>query len=512
MSGFLGVVVADDPQAAVVGREILSAGGTAADAVTAMYFTMAVTNPTHAGLSGGGVCVVRDNIHKRNDTLEFLAQVPVDAEGRLRGGVPVPGNPRGFATLHAKLGKLPWGNILRPAENLARFGNQVSRAFARDLHDNRDRLARLPAVVHLFRKAGTDYLAGEGERMDRSRLAGVLARLRARGVGDFYAGQIARDFVAEANQLGGRLTVEDMRAYLPEVRPTIVVPYLPGTDLHFPSPPNPGGAMSAHLSALLMEMGLTAEKATVDRAHALAEAAQLSASVRRAWLLPSGRVTAPAYVLTDEDSLQALAKRINKQRHTPRAQLEGGIMDPADGRQATGMVAIDLAGSAVACTVTMNRAFGSGRVLPSLGILLAQAVGRGSPPPNSATPVMIVRRSLKIDKTDQVYMAATATGGPSVIEALADMVFRVSAIGESLEAVIKGPRIVLDRKQDALVAEPGLDTAVADALKAKGHRIETGPSGVIINAIYCETGVPGKTQSCAARADSRGFGLSAEGD
>ncbi|HBT42660.1 MAG TPA: hypothetical protein DEB21_11740, partial [Rhodospirillaceae bacterium] len=39
--GFLGGIVADDPQAALVGRDILSAGGSAADAVTAMYFTLA---------------------------------------------------------------------------------------------------------------------------------------------------------------------------------------------------------------------------------------------------------------------------------------------------------------------------------------------------------------------------------------------------------------------------------------------------------------------------------------
>ena len=55
--GFLGGVVADDPQATVVGRDILSAGGSAADAVTAMYFTMAVVKPTNAALGGGGLCV-----------------------------------------------------------------------------------------------------------------------------------------------------------------------------------------------------------------------------------------------------------------------------------------------------------------------------------------------------------------------------------------------------------------------------------------------------------------------
>ena len=125
INGFAGMVATDEPRAALVGRDVLSAGGTAADAATAMYFTLAVTYPSAASLGGGGSCIIHDTGTKKTEVMEFPA-----IASAMAGAVPsaVPANPRGIFALHAKYGRLRYESLLSEPERLARNGTTVTRA------------------------------------------------------------------------------------------------------------------------------------------------------------------------------------------------------------------------------------------------------------------------------------------------------------------------------------------------------------------------------------------------
>ncbi|HEX9702604.1 MAG TPA: gamma-glutamyltransferase, partial [Rhodospirillales bacterium] len=113
VEGFLGGVVADEPRAALIGRDVLSSGGTAADAAVAVSLALSVTMPSSAGLGGGGICLVHDAKSKANETLDFLPGVS-RAAGASSPAAVIPGHVRGLAVLQAKYGRMQWAQMVAP--------------------------------------------------------------------------------------------------------------------------------------------------------------------------------------------------------------------------------------------------------------------------------------------------------------------------------------------------------------------------------------------------------------
>ena len=165
-----GLVAAGEPEAALVAKDILAVRGNAADAAVALAMTLAVTLPSRAGLAAGGECLVRDPVRRQVETLTF---------GRGDAGAGAPTLPSGIFALHARLGKLPWAQVVAPAEQRARFGVMVSRALARDLEVHGTVLIDDRTAFLQFSSPRRQLMA-IGEILRQPQLAATLGAIRQR--------------------------------------------------------------------------------------------------------------------------------------------------------------------------------------------------------------------------------------------------------------------------------------------------------------------------------------------
>ncbi len=162
---FQGVLAGDEPEAVLAASQVLRARGNAADAATVLGLALAVTLPSRAGLGGSGACLVRDAKSRKVEAIDFRA---------------VGGYARGFAALHARYGALPWGQVVAPAENMARFGVVVSRALANDMAKHGATLIGDRGAFTVFTTLQRQLLR-EGDRLTQADLAESFARLRVGG-------------------------------------------------------------------------------------------------------------------------------------------------------------------------------------------------------------------------------------------------------------------------------------------------------------------------------------------
>jgi gamma-glutamyltranspeptidase/glutathione hydrolase len=433
VTGFLGGVVADEPQAAQLGRQVLSAGGNAADAAAAMGMALSVTLPSRASLGGGGACLAyTSDSPDPPQAVMFTSMSPAATAGADRPAA-VPMLARGMFALQNRFGHLPFEQLLLPVEQLARQGVRISRALVRDLSVVAGPLAGDSAAAAVFYRSGRPL--AEGELMVQPDLAATLGEIRTAGVGDLYLGGLARRQVAAAPQAGASLSLADLRGAVPMFVGSLSVGAPHGDKVAFLPPPADGGLAAAAAFQVLED-----NPADLERANARGLA------VVSRWRQGG----------TD---LSAVTKATN----LPPANLPPL---PAS----TTFAALDRVGNAVVCAVTMGNLFGTGRMAPGTGILLA-ASPNWLPPPLLAAAIAY--------DPDRAAFRAMAGGSGQAGAPLAVAMMISQTLGQ------RGP-----------VAQP-TPGSVPDPGRA--------------NAIACSHYLPKAEASCAWATDPRGFGLATGG-
>src|SRR5690242_10506103 len=135
-----GMVVAQEAQAARIGREVLEKGGNAVDAAVATGFALAVTYPRAGNIGGGGYMVIHLSDRNLDTAIDYRETAPaaitrdsfLDDKGEAdiaksrdsALAIGVPGTVAGlaFALAHYGSGKFSLADLLAPAIKLAREG------------------------------------------------------------------------------------------------------------------------------------------------------------------------------------------------------------------------------------------------------------------------------------------------------------------------------------------------------------------------------------------------------
>ncbi len=434
VQGFLGGVVADEPRAALAAREVLSAGGSAADAAVALGFVLSVTLPSRAGLGGGGACLAyaadKKSVNEGvPEAVVFTPVAPASLGANADRPAAVPMLARGLYLLHARYGRLPFESLIVPAEQLARFGTPAPRALVRDIALVAGPLLADPNARAVFSQGGTPL--AEGQTLIQPDLGATLAQIRVAGVGDFYTGLLARRIVQAAPLAGGPLALTDLTGALPRLAPAIVLVNRRDQVAFLPPPADGGLAAAASFTILQRDPSAFGPAA----ARALAVAAR--------WRQGGA----------DAQSLLASA-------NLPEAALPPL---PAS----TSFVTLDKDGDAVACSLSMDNLFGTGRVLPGLGILLAAS-------PAAVPPSLY---SAAITWNDNIHSFRAAVGGSGLAGA---------------------PMAVAVGMLNALRTTQPMPVPVPDPGRA--------------NVISCFNYLPGENGSCAWAVDPREAGLAIGGN
>jgi len=500
------MVAAGNPLAAQAGREILAAGGSAADAAVAVQLVLNLVEPRNSGIGGGAFLVHWDG--SSVVTLDGRETAPaaakperfLGADGKpmpfyeaVVGGrsVGVPGTVRLLEVAHKRWGKLPWPQVIAPAIRLAEDGFTISPllngALTQEKYLQNDPIARA-------------YFYGEDSKpkpvgmvLKNPAFARTLRDLADRGADAFYAGNIAADIVATVTRHPtnpGDMTLEDLRGYKVEERAPVCGPYRTYRVCGM-GPPSSGGVAVLQMLSILETQDMAAMKPGPEAVHWVAEAGRLAFADRALFLADPAFVAVPVRGLTDPGYLKSRAGLVSpdkslgqaKAGDPPYQRTEFRLAPSAGVEFGTSHISVvDRSGNAVSMTTTIEDGFGA-RIMARSGFLLnneltdfnfapmeegkpvANRVEAGKRPRSSMAPTLV------FDADNKLYAVVGAPGGSQIITYVTKTL--VGLLDWKLD-----PQVAVDlpnfgSRNGPTEIEAGTEAETwKSALEAKGHQVQ----------------------------------------
>lgn len=519
------MVVTANPEATQVGFDILSRGGTAADAGIAVQLVLGLVEPQSSGIGGGGFALYYDaKTHKLStlDGRETAPSVagkllfragdgkPMDFYRAAVGGraVGVPGIPALLETLHGWYGTLPWRDLFSPAIIMAENGFEVSPRLSTLVKGERSRMSvSTDTKLHFFPDSSTPVQPGYMLR--NPKYARTLRTLATEGMDPFYKGVIAEKIVAAVREVPsnpGLMALEDLAGYQVKERPPVCAIYR-GYKICSMGEPSSGGLTMLMALGMLEQFDLAALGPDNPQSwHLIGEASRLAFADRNYYIADPDFVKTPGEALLDKAYLKRRAALISPQgpMKTAMPGVPPGWVDAAPTAPdaaikppGTSHISIvDSYGNILSMTTSIEDAFGS-RVMtegfllnnqltdfafePELdGKPVANRVEGGKRPRSSMAPTIV------FDPQGRPALVIGSAGGSAIIGYVLERIIAVIDWQMPVQKALDLPNIV--NRGSGVELEPTAG-ALARGLEKIGHPVEEKDLTSGLTAIQLKDGV-----------------------
>ena len=492
------MVVSAKEEASQIGLAILKKGGNAFDAMIATELALAVAYPNAGNIGGGGFMVYRLGSGERG-ALDYREKAPakahrdmyLDKNGKVIAdkstlgalAVGVPGTIAGIFEVYEKFGSLPIGELIQPAIDLARNGVLITELQANSYMNKN---------VELIKQANNYVTPFEngwkaGERFKYEELAQTLERIRDNGSYEFYNGETAKRIVSYVQELGGILSLDDLKNYRAQWRKPITFTYKDYIISSMPLPSS-GGICLAQILKSVEPYNIGQYPHNGEQYIQLLVEAERRAYADRAYYMGDADfVKVPTQQLLSPDYLKERMSSFSWDKASKSSEIAHGKIVGYESDETTHYSIVDRFGNAVAVTTTLNTNYGSKVYVKGGGFFLNNQMDDFSIKPgepntyglvgsekNAIAPNKRMLSSMSptiIEKEGKLFMVIGTPGGSTIITSVLQCFLNVAEYGMTMQQSVSKPRFHHQWLPDDVMYEPkGFAPEVIANLKAKGYK------------------------------------------
>jgi len=489
-----GMVAAAHPLAAQAGVDILKQGGNAIDAAVATAFALNAAEPNASGLGGGGFMLIRFAKTGEIVVIDYREHAPAAAtkdmfaseqskkEGWSKAGgkaVAVPGTLMGLTTALEKYGTMTLAEVTAPAISYMENGFAITQTLSDMIKSHFDIINDYndPAKVAYFK----DGLPLEpGDILIQSDLAKTYHGILDNGIGYLYGGELGQKIVDAVQAQGGGLSLQDLKDYKPYIRKPVVGNYR-GYDIYSMCPPSSGGTHLIQILNILENFDI-ANMNYHGPTHisVMAEAMKMAFADRSKYMGDPGFTKdIPIEGLTSKEYAKFLADQINIEN--PKQKIPAGEPGQYEHNSTSHICAIDSEGNVVSLTQTINYFFGSGVIVPDVGIIMNNEMDDFSKNPDSPnapepgkTPLSSMSPSI-IEKDGEPFMILGTPGGTRIFTAMVQIISNVVDFGMGMDEAIEAARMhcyTSGGKAKSIRVESRIPNITVETLKSLGNEVD----------------------------------------